>query len=594
MRAVLLALAVGLVLADSSVVTLGLPDVLVEFDATPEAVSWVLTAYNLVLAVAALPAALALRRVRADVLLGAGIAVFAVASLVCALAGSLGVLIAARCVQGLGGAAGAGGALALLVESPGHRGRATALWGAAGAIGAAVGPAAGGALTELLSWEAIFAVQVPIALVCGLAVRGGAPWAERGAPWAEGGAPWAERGAPWAERGDPPDSAALLSLAFLGAALTAALFLPVLLLIAGWRHSPLAAAAAVSVMPVAALTAGMLGRGADGRVRAAAGTVLCAGGLAALGLLPGDGIAWLIAPQVLIGLGLGLALGPLTEEALADRRPLALHGGWTIATRHAGVVAALAILTPIFTADLESETDRAQEIVIARILDADIDPATKLDLGLRLAAELRGAEGEVPAIGPAFAEAAPDARDLRRDIEDQLDRAAGSAFERAFLVAALLAALGVVPLAVSGTRAWGRRVGIGTAAAAALVAVYLALGGGGHDVDEPPDPCTHTARAEREGLFAAAERIGLNALARAACDLGIGRERLVLVLAGEVDPPPGLTEERRADAFRNGLRKAIDEEERAGRIGNLEASVLRGAIDVAPVEQLLRLVFGGV
>ncbi|MDQ3740644.1 MAG: MFS transporter, partial [Actinomycetota bacterium] len=58
MRAALLAIAVGLVLADSSVVTLGLPDVLADFDATPTGVSWVLTAYNLVLALAAVPAAL--------------------------------------------------------------------------------------------------------------------------------------------------------------------------------------------------------------------------------------------------------------------------------------------------------------------------------------------------------------------------------------------------------------------------------------------------------------------------------------------------------------------------------------------------------
>ncbi len=58
MRAALLAIAVGLVLADSSVVTLGLPDVLEDFAATPQGVSWVLTGYNLVLAVAAVPAAL--------------------------------------------------------------------------------------------------------------------------------------------------------------------------------------------------------------------------------------------------------------------------------------------------------------------------------------------------------------------------------------------------------------------------------------------------------------------------------------------------------------------------------------------------------
>jgi len=63
-------------------------------------------------------------------------------------------------------------------------------------------------------------------------------------------------------------------------------------------------------------------------------------------------LVWTLAPQVLIGLGLGLSVDSLTVAALTDRSPRALHGGWTIAARHAGVVAGLAILTPIFTADL--------------------------------------------------------------------------------------------------------------------------------------------------------------------------------------------------------------------------------------------------
>ena len=135
-----------------------------------------LTGYNLVLALAALPAALALRAgARLGVVFGGGLAVFAVASLACALAGSLGFLVAARCVQGLGGAAVACAALPLLVGATGDRLRATAIWGAAGAIGAAVGPAVGGALTDLLSWEWIFAVQVPVALVCALAALTPAP-----------------------------------------------------------------------------------------------------------------------------------------------------------------------------------------------------------------------------------------------------------------------------------------------------------------------------------------------------------------------------------------------------------------------------------
>ncbi len=436
----LLALAVGLVVADSSVVTIGLPDVLADFDSTAGDVSWVLTSYNLLLAVAALPAAALAARVGAARLATVGLVVFALASLACALAGSLGTLVAARCVQGLGGAAVAVAALALLVDAAGGRGRGIAVWGAAGAVGAAIGPAAGGLLTEALAWEAIFAVQVPLAVVCLAATAAGPALA-------------AARDGALPARSDRPAVPALLALAALGAGLTAALFLLVLLLIAGWRESPLTAALTVTVMPIAALAASRVGRGLDERARGAAGAVLVAGGLAALGLLPEAGLGWTIAPQVLVGLGLGLGLDALTEAAVRDRAPLATHGGWTIAARHAGIVVALAVLTPLFSGDLAREEERAEERGLALVLDAPIAPATKLTLGLELAERIDRDEGRVPEVGPAFAAAppgdpaeAPAYARLEARLDEELDRAATAAFSRSFLVGALLAALAAVPL----------------------------------------------------------------------------------------------------------------------------------------------------
>src|SRR5262249_61357640 len=91
-------------LADSSVVTLALPDVLRHFDVSITTVAWVLTAYNLVLAVAAVPAAHVARRQPAVGCAG-GLVVFSGASLACGLAPTFGVLLAARCVQAAGGAA---------------------------------------------------------------------------------------------------------------------------------------------------------------------------------------------------------------------------------------------------------------------------------------------------------------------------------------------------------------------------------------------------------------------------------------------------------------------------------------------------------
>ena len=93
MRAALLGLGVGLALADSSIVTLALPEILGEFDVSITSVAWVLTSFNLVLAVLAVPAAYVARR-RPRQAFVVGVVVFAGASLACGLAPEFAVLIA--------------------------------------------------------------------------------------------------------------------------------------------------------------------------------------------------------------------------------------------------------------------------------------------------------------------------------------------------------------------------------------------------------------------------------------------------------------------------------------------------------------------
>ena len=163
-RAVALALAVGLVLADSSVVVLALPEIYRELDISVAAVTWVLISFNLVMALAAVPAALLARRMGPGRAAAIGLAVFAGASLACGLSTELSTLIAARCVQALGGALAVTAVLELMPATLGSERRATAVWAAAGATGAALGPAVGGFLTELVSWQSIFLIQVPMAL----------------------------------------------------------------------------------------------------------------------------------------------------------------------------------------------------------------------------------------------------------------------------------------------------------------------------------------------------------------------------------------------------------------------------------------------
>jgi MFS family permease len=445
-----LAVTVGLVLADSSVVVLALPEIYRELDVSVSAVTWVLVAFNLVLALAALPAAALARRVGPARVTLAGTLVFAGASLVCGLAGGIELLLAARCVQAVGGAAAVCASLELLPAAVGSERRAATVWAASGALGAALGPGIGGLFTELISWESIFLVQVPVALACSVAV-GGPARAERSRARIEAEVAPAGR----------PHWPANLALALVSAALAAALFLVVLLLIEGWRLTPIAAAAAVTVMPLCSLAAAPLARRVESvAARAAAGVILVGGGLAGLGLLPDASVLLTLPPQALVGAGLALTLSALTEAALEGRSPQAIHGGWTIASRHAGVVAGLLVLTPVFTADLETERDHAEQAGIAALLDSGVDPSSKLALALSIADQIAAEGDKVPEVGPAFEPLPEDPEEraamvaLRDAIESEVDSAATHAFSASFLIAAAFALAALIPIAI------GRRRGV--------------------------------------------------------------------------------------------------------------------------------------
>ncbi len=351
----------------------------------------------------------------------------------------MGVLIAARCVQAVGGAIVVVGCLELLEMATGER-RGVSLWIAAGVIGTATGPVVGGVLTEAISWQAIFVVQVPFAV---LAVP--AALALRGKAGVKAPAPATRH---------RPAIAVNVALALLSAALTAALFLVVLLLVEGWQRSPLTAALTVSVVPIAAVAAGPVARWlrAGSTSKAVAGCLLIAGGLVGLALPPSSHLGWTIAPQVLVGLGLGLTVDALTAEALRDRLPRALHGGWTMAARHAGVVLGLAILTPVFTADLRAAQVPAQEAIASLVLDAPLDPGDKIALAAALGEQLTSEQGRVPDLHPAFAKLRLDgteqvaAAKLERELSGQLERAASRAFRDSFVIGALLALAALIPL----------------------------------------------------------------------------------------------------------------------------------------------------
>ena len=429
----LLAVTVAMVLADSSVVTLALPEILLHLETTVGEVAWVLIAYNIVLGLGAVPAAIAYTRAQPRIFSAIGIALFAGASAWCAFAGSIEVLIAARSVQAVGGALALVGCLELLVAERGER-RGVTTWVTAGVVGTAVGPVVGGLLTQAISWQAIFVVQVPFAL---LAVP--AALAVKVAP---------ER-APDKHR---PAIRANVTLALLSAALTAALFLLVLLLVQGWGRSPATAAITVSVVPVAALAAGPLARlfQTPPEIEVAVGCFLIAGGLVGLAIPPSAHLAWSIAPQALVGLGLGLTVDRLTSRAMELRLPRAHHAGWTIGARHIGVVFGLAILTPVFTTDLNDAQVPAQEAITSLVLDAPLKSADKIELAKALGDELTAQQGQVPDLHRAFAELSVDPEDrpaaaqLERALDAQVERAATLAFRDSFLIGAGLAFLALL------------------------------------------------------------------------------------------------------------------------------------------------------
>ncbi|MFE2579313.1 MFS transporter [Streptomyces sp. NPDC059378] len=175
-RWILLTTVLGssMALLDSTVVNVALPTIGRDLNADLAALQWTVNAYLVTLAgLILLGGSLGDHYGRRKVFV-LGVVWFATASLLCGLAPNSGVLIAARALQGIGGALLTPGSLALIQASfhPDDRGRAVGLWSGFGGIGAAVGPFLGGWLVDGPGWRWVFLLNVPLALICApVAVR---------------------------------------------------------------------------------------------------------------------------------------------------------------------------------------------------------------------------------------------------------------------------------------------------------------------------------------------------------------------------------------------------------------------------------------
>jgi EmrB/QacA subfamily drug resistance transporter len=153
---------------DVAIVNVAIPSIQKDLKIAESTVQWVITAYAITFG-----GFLLLGGRMAD-LLGrrrifvAGLVLFTLASLVCGLASSAGVLIAARAVQGVGAAVISPAALSIVTttfDEGAERNKALGIWGALGGSGAAVGVLLGGILTNYLGWEWIFFVNVPVGAI---------------------------------------------------------------------------------------------------------------------------------------------------------------------------------------------------------------------------------------------------------------------------------------------------------------------------------------------------------------------------------------------------------------------------------------------
>lgn len=158
---------VFMLLLDVTIVNVALPDIEADLGTSLSGLQWVIDAYALTLAALLLSAGTVADIVGRRIVFATGIVVFTLGSLFCGLAPSIGALVGARAIQGVGGAIMFATSLALLAQAfaPRERGVAFGVFGAVTGVSVAIGPVLGGVLTTGLSWHWIFYVNIPVGVI---------------------------------------------------------------------------------------------------------------------------------------------------------------------------------------------------------------------------------------------------------------------------------------------------------------------------------------------------------------------------------------------------------------------------------------------
>jgi predicted MFS family arabinose efflux permease len=595
--AIVIAVAVTLAFADVSIVALAIPDLYIEFGASIPAVSWVLTGYALSVAIAGFAGVLLLRRASGRRVTAVGAGVFGVASAVAGFAPNLGVLLAARVVQGIGGAALVAGAFAVLAPLVGNKERAAHWWAIAGTIGTAIGPAVGGLVTQLIDWRAVFVVQAPVAVaavVASLRVPAGSDTVEMTHERRPAGAATADT-----------------ALALTYGALVGALFLGVLLLVVVWGLTPIEGATAVSTLPLGTLLAARFTRAIGRTGSVIGGAAGLGGGLLTLALIPSVEVAWVALALALCGIGYGLlvgATGPISVPPGGGLRAATLSS----AARHLGLVLGLAVIAPVLSTDLMEAADQAPIPATASMLDAPIDGLTKIRIALDIRDALdKASEGEVPDLASVFeangAGTDEDVAQLKDDIETGVQSVLTRAFRPSFAIGALFAlGAGVVGLAAIALArrahadaveyrpdAWPVWATVAAVIGVTLAAVALPMRASAAGAAEfgqftPADPCTAGPDPFPGGGFdATLQRLVLSGLNGAACELGTSREELVLSLEPRSGVDIEWDRDTIEDALRSGVIRAIEDADERDTIPGWIAWSMQQVVEHAPISWFL-------
>jgi EmrB/QacA subfamily drug resistance transporter len=363
------ALGSGLTFLDGTVVNIALKTIGEDLDASLAALQWITNGYLLSLAsLILLGGALGDRYGRRRVFV-IGTAWFALASLLCGIAPTPELLIAARVLQGVGAALLMPGSLAMIQGSfhPDDRAQAIGAWSGLGGVAAAIGPFVGGALVQYADWRWIFLLNLPLAVVTILLARRCVPetldpnapdrfdfpgavlaavalggttyalieWGDRIAPWAVGAAALAAVGFVAVERTSPHPmlplgifanrtfSAANAMTFLVYGALGAILFFLVLQLQTVSGYSPLEAG--ISTLPLTvcmfflASRGGALASRIGPRIPMTVGPLVMALGTLMLTDIGPDVNYWtdVLPGLTVFGLGLALMVAPLTATVLA-------------------------------------------------------------------------------------------------------------------------------------------------------------------------------------------------------------------------------------------------------------------------------------